>query len=168
MPNPTDTDCRSLSCCERGTAEHRMILHLPHPASARSTLEVPITRDVTGYVLLPPRHTLLLLVLADAWIKDEGRVETQRGFRTAEELNDLLGNPENTEPLSETCVRAYVTATRRSAREEIARMVKLLRLGTHHELELHELIESRRKTGYRIGTRGLEILKPRTAHYCTG
>ncbi len=79
MPN-TKPPPRVLSCCRRGPAEFRPVLHLPYPAAAKSTLELTLARGVTCEVLLAPRHTLFLLIVADAWNQDEGKVESQRGY----------------------------------------------------------------------------------------
>jgi hypothetical protein len=108
-------------------------------------------------VNLPPRLTLFLLLVVEAWIQDEGKVRSQRGFRTKAELSPRLGNPANTSPVSETTVASYV----RAIRAEIKRAVDALRLPEGCELRIPNLIESQRGLGYRIGPCGLEILQPR-------
>ena len=162
MPN-TKPPSRVLSCCQRGSTEFRPVLHLPYPAAAKSTLELTLARGVTCYVLLAPRHTLLLLIVADAWNQDEGKVESQRGFRTKAELRGRLSNPSNANPVTETTVSQYVREIRAEIKAQIKKVLDSLSLREGCELRTPDLIESLRMLGYRIGTSGLEIMQPRTS-----
>lgn len=162
MPN-TKPPPRVLSCCRRGSAEFRPVLHLPYPAAAKSTLELTLARGFTCEVLLAPRHTLILLIVADAWNQDEGKVESQRGYRTKAELGGRLSNPSNANPVSETTVGQYVRELRAEIRDQIKMAVDSLTLPEGCELRIPDLIESLRMLGYRIGTCGLEIMQPRTS-----
>jgi hypothetical protein len=158
MPN-SKPPSRLLTSCRRGPAELRPVLHLAYPASARSTLELKLAPGVTCEVLLAPRYTLFLLVLADAWNKDEGRIETQRGFRTNAELGECLRNPSKHTPVTEETVRAYV----REIRAKIKQAVASLCLRDRRRLRIPALIENAPNTGYRIGACGLETLQPRAS-----
>jgi hypothetical protein len=162
MPHPNPPS-RLLTRCERGPRGSRPVLHLAYPPSAQSTLEITLAPGITCEVLLAPRYTLFLLLVADAWNQDEGQIETQRGFRTKAELGERLSNPTNEKPVTEETVRAYVREIRAEIRAEIKRAVDSLRLPDRCEIRIPDLIENVRMLGYRIGACGLEILQPRSS-----
>jgi hypothetical protein len=118
-------------------------------------------------VLLAPRHTLLLLVLTCVWKQDEGAVETQRGFRSKEELGGPVRNPSNPNPVSGTTVGQYVRETRKQIKDRMQSAIDSLGLPRERKPEVPNLIESERGLGYRIGPCGLTILQARPSVPCT-
>jgi hypothetical protein len=167
MPDTKSNDRGSLTSCEKGPEEFRPVLHLPNPASARSTLELRFPGGVRCVVPLAPRYTLLLLVLARAWEQDEGTVEEQRGYRKKEELGGPVRNPSNPKPISETTVGQYVRETRKQIREKMQSAIDSLRLSEERKPSIPNLIQSEPGLGYRIGTCGLTIRHPRPSVLCT-
>jgi hypothetical protein len=167
MPDTKSNNRGILTSCEKGPEELRPVLHLPNPAYARSTLELRFPGGVRCVVPLAPRHTLLLLVLVKVWNQDEGRVETQRGYRKKEELGEPLSNPSNPNPVSETTVGQYVRETRKQIKAKIQSAIDSLCLPEGCKPGIPNLIQSERGLGYRIGPCGLTILQPRMSLPCT-
>jgi hypothetical protein len=161
MSDTKSNDRGVLTSCERGPEEFRPILHLPNPASARSTLELRFPGGVRCVVRLAPRYTLLLRVLAEAWEQDKRTVEEHRGYLTRDELGALVRSPSNPNPVSDTTVGMYVRETRKEIREKMQSAIDSLCLPEHRRPEVPNLIQSEPGLGYRIGPCGLTVRHPR-------
>jgi hypothetical protein len=162
MSDTKGNDRGILTSCERGPEEFRPILHLPNPASARSTLELRFPGGVRCVVRLAPRYTLLLRVLAKAWEQDDGTVEEQRGYRMREELGGSVRSPSNPNPVSDTTVGMYVRETRKQIREKMQSAIDSLCLPENLRPTIPNLIQSEPGLGYRIGPCGLTVRHPRS------
>jgi hypothetical protein len=145
-----------VTSCERGDHDLRSVLTLPPVPGARGTLTLKLAPGVPCELSLPHRHVRVLLILVDAWVKDEGVIDAHRGFRTVNKIGELLASTSRgNKMVRKKGVCGYVF----EIRTEIKNAVSLRRPHDRRDLRVPVLIENQSRLGYRIGPGGLEIVQ---------
>ena len=136
------------------TERDRPVLHLRSGWQGSASL---LLWDAVGkphWTLLRMRLTRLLLVLSRAWAEDQHLPEQFRGFRSADQISELMKDFPGASQLSREAVRRYVYLVRVGIRKSESEPRQTAR----YAAKRGGLIETERGVGYRIGPCGLDVV----------